>query len=187
MRTILFALLMVLCVPSVYSQVIKYKGIPVDGSFYNNNVKTQLLHKGFRYIEKIDNMCHLLSKGSTFLAVLENPATYKIWRIVEMYPFDDFSSAKLKFISLYSAIENSNNYTLENDFTEVDVNGEFYSVNTQDIKMTSMYSGSWYWYDYNLKGTTNQIIQVSLKKTDSYEYSVFVYYSNDNNKEKEEF
>lgn len=184
MKKILFILLMVLWVPSVYSQVIKYKGIEVDGGI--NKFERALYQKcGATWLFQRDNTHVFKYKGEN-VYVLENTMTKKIWRVVETFEYSDFSSAKSKFISLYDAINNSGNYILSNNFTEKDVDGEYHDTNIYNIKRNSMYLGSSFWYDYTLKGTTNQDIQVTLliQGTD---YIVLVYYQNGNNIEIEEF
>ena len=71
-------------------------------------------------------------------------------------------------------------------FTEKDVDGEYHDTNIYNIKRNSMYLGSSFWYDYTLKGTTNQDIQVTLLMQGT-DYIVLVYYQNGNNIEIEEF
>lgn len=184
MKKILFILLMVLGVPSVYSQVIKYKGIEIDGGI--NKFERTLYQKcGATWLFQRDNTHVFKYKGKN-VYVLENTMTKKIWRVVETFEYSDFSSAKSKFIDLYGAINNSGNYILSNDFTEQDVDGEYHDTNIYNIKRNSMYLGSSFWYGYTLKGTTNQNIQVSLLMQGT-DYIVLVYYHNGNNVEIEEF
>lgn len=185
MKKILFTLLMVLCVPSVYSQVIKYKGIEVDGGI--NKFERSLYQKcGAEWLFLRDNNTHIFNYKGRYVYVLENTITKKLWRVVEAFEYSDFSSAKSKFISLYDAISSSGNYILSNDFNEKDVDGEYHDTNKYNIKRNSMYLGSSFWYNYTLKGTTNQDIQVTLLMQGT-DYIVLVYYQNGNNKEIEEF
>lgn len=184
MKKILFILLMVLSVPSVYSQVIKYKGIEIDGGI--NKFERALYQKcGATWLFQRDNTHIFKYKGGN-VYVVENTMTKKILRVVEVFEYNAFSPAKSKFISLYNAINNNGNYILSNDFTAEDVNGENHNVNIHNIKRNSMHLGCSFWYDYILKGTTNQVIEVSLLMQGT-DYIVHVCYQNGNNVEIEEF
>lgn len=185
MKKILFILLMVLIAPSVYSQVIKYKGIEVDGTF--SEIKTKLENKGIKY-STFDRGYHIFYTDKTLVLVSVDFHTHKVSHICEVFKFDSFKESKNKFTRIYTALSRSNKYECIQDYSELNEDGDASVVTISNISKINMSLGSTYQYMYGFKNK-NMALRVDLLMMGEY-YAVWVQYYNFDNQvimEEEEF